>query len=945
MKRIASILKVVFMLFVLVTLLTACIVVVPSDSTNPGVPSDGNPDTTTTVKYSVKYQFEGTTLLTQTVTNGIFTQEQIAEKNALLAKGKVVTGFFQDSAKTIPFDFTKKITANTTVYCQVLYKVTYYYGKDVILEQYVDSAAKYLTQNQYDAASRLSQGATKYSGFYRDAEKTQVFNLDSMITNDVNVYCQLLFNVRYEHKGLFVMDQQVDAVDGFTEEQIEAAKNYYYNGFRFSVFYTDENLTNEFTFNRAPTKNNFTIYCDRDYTKAGDNVTWSISDDGTHLSFTGEGPMYEFRYHDTDVPWNKYKNTVTDISIETGITTIANHAFYEFSKIDIVDIPETITFIGNNAFHKSTVRDLNFPDSLKRIGEHAFTECFNLVNLDFNHGLESIGIGAFNGCTSVVTVVLTNTIILLGNSAFLNCNNISAAYYVGNQEQYDAIVIDIDNFWLRDLAHTYYISQEKPTEPGPYWYYDEEGEIKQWYNTIWYRANPAVFTPTFVDYIDVDTGVTQANIDFMANIVYEGYKFAYWTIVGEKEEYVLTLGQRFDSDIKLLGERGNLCGDNLKWTLSAGKLTISKIDQTIDDAVMWDFEYAKSAPWRGKTINSIELKDVTYIGQNAFYMIYNQQSPYKSLTYIDIPVCVTAVHPSAFISCNDLLYVYYAGTPEQLALVEGISSLTNGEHTKVYARIEAADYSKYTEGAYWTIIKENRLNRRVAWAFEDGVLTVGGGDNSYHTVLGYSSVENTPWYSYASEITKVVICSNITTIGSHCFENIESITDIVIPTRLLSVAANTFDGTGYYNNLYNNDGVVYIYANTAAGSGIKYGILIAVNPEMAGELFCIQSYTIAIAENAFEGCSNIKSLIFPKDIVSSAVYSGALNGLTSLEGIYYDGRVETWQTTFTEILPEEINPTIYYYSSLKPSDTTNQYWRWNETKDEPVLWVISENEA
>ena len=62
------------------------------------------------------------------------------------------------------------------------------------------------------------------------------------------------------------------------------------------------------------------ILCGRDSTKAVENVRWNI--EGTTLSFTGSGDMYEYYQYDVDVPWINYYTTITDVIIEEGITDL-----------------------------------------------------------------------------------------------------------------------------------------------------------------------------------------------------------------------------------------------------------------------------------------------------------------------------------------------------------------------------------------------------------------------------------------------------------------------------------------------------------------------------------------------------------------------------------------------------------------------------------------------
>lgn len=55
----------------------------------------------------------------------------------------------------------------------------------------------------------------------------------------------------------------------------------------------------------------------------GDNVTWTLDDEGT-LTISGEGDMMD--YYSYGVPWYNSHSNITKIVIEQGITSIGDYA-------------------------------------------------------------------------------------------------------------------------------------------------------------------------------------------------------------------------------------------------------------------------------------------------------------------------------------------------------------------------------------------------------------------------------------------------------------------------------------------------------------------------------------------------------------------------------------------------------------------------------------------
>ena len=858
-----------------------------------------------------------------------------------------------------------EITSDINVYCRQAYIINYYYGDAVLLTQKIDSRVGFFSQEQLDEKDALVySNGSPYQGMYLTddidldsvdstaAAEAQLVDFRADVTSSFNVYCKYFHTVSYYYSGDYVFRQKVDAYRGFTEKQITTKNEYLHHGFHFSDFYADETLSQPMDYTQIPI-GSVSVYCDRDNTKAGRDVSWHI--EGTKLIFEGTGPMYEFLQYDTDVPWRSHYMQITEIEIAEGITTIANCAFYGFTSITDIVFPETVVHIGERAFYNSSIANIVFPSSLRTIGEHAFHGCNEIVHLNFNPGLEVIQPGAFYQCYKLSTVVLTDTIMKFGSSAFKDCVNISSAYYIGTEEQYDRIQIYIDNFWINELAHTYFISDEEPAEPGPYWYYDENGNIKQWYYTIWYLSGTGLKVPFKVDYVDVETGIEEHHVATKDALKFEGYGYAGWKEAVSGKYYDMVAGTVLTEDLKLIGDRGDLCGENLKWAIKRGVLTISKIDPNNPDGALWDFERVTSAPWHNRATNIVDViisDGVTYIGDYAFTDIVNKNDPYSNFTYIDIPKSVTEISADAFSGCLHLLYIFYEGTPEELwgdeslgkePLIKGMDSLRSLENARVYANLSGLDYSKYVDGAYWSNIKGGGTTRRVAWVFdeESGLLLVGGGDHS-NIMLNYDKHADTPWYSYRNSVKSISINENITTIGHHSFEGMSTVENILVTRRIAKTSATAFVGTGYYTRMYNDLGVVYIYTGDPEDTDdIVYSHLLKVDPLKVGKVFVIQERTLSIAEQAFEGCSGIRKLVMTKDIRTNAIYSTAFSGLTGLSGLYYEGLEETWssyENTLTgkgEIL--EFTE-IYFYSSKEVLNSDKEYWHWNDDKTEPVEW-------
>ena len=95
-------------------------------------------------------------------------------------------------------------------------------------------------------------------------------------------------------------------------------------------------------------------------------------------------------------------------------------------------IPSSVKIIENNAFYKcSKLTTINFEhgSNLVKIGDNAFNKCSNLSEFIIPNTVQTIGKGAFNGCTKFTTITIPQNIINLGDMAFGNCNNLKEINY------------------------------------------------------------------------------------------------------------------------------------------------------------------------------------------------------------------------------------------------------------------------------------------------------------------------------------------------------------------------------------------------------------------------------------------------------------------------------------------------------------------------------------
>lgn len=123
--------------------------------------------------------------------------------------------------------------------------------------------------------------------------------------------------------------------------------------------------------------------------------------------------------------------TVTYGDVTYNVTSVREYAFavknnYN-AKLTSVQLPESITTLGNNAFHNCTkLKSVNIPKAVTALPNMLFNSCRSLTDVELPSGLKSIGMSAFSGCTTLTALHIPEGVTEIGTSAFYSCSKLSS---------------------------------------------------------------------------------------------------------------------------------------------------------------------------------------------------------------------------------------------------------------------------------------------------------------------------------------------------------------------------------------------------------------------------------------------------------------------------------------------------------------------------------------
>lgn len=161
-------------------------------------------------------------------------------------------------------------------------------------------------------------------------------------------------------------------------------------------------------------------------------LSWSLSRSGA-LTISGSGKMPDFSSVANAAPWDKQKDKIQSVVIESGVQSISGGAFSGCTALEKVSISETVTQIDLNAFDGCTaLAEFEVAADNKAfssVGGVLFSADKELLRCPVGKsadyavpsGTVAIAGGAFKDCAKLESLVIPDSVTAIGKSAFENC--------------------------------------------------------------------------------------------------------------------------------------------------------------------------------------------------------------------------------------------------------------------------------------------------------------------------------------------------------------------------------------------------------------------------------------------------------------------------------------------------------------------------------------------
>ncbi|HTB85851.1 MAG TPA: leucine-rich repeat protein [Candidatus Sulfotelmatobacter sp.] len=245
------------------------------------------------------------------------------------------------------------------------------------------------------------------------------------------------------------------------------------------------------------------------------------------------------------------------------------------------------------------------------------------------------------------------------------------------------------------------------------------------------------------------------------------------------------------------------------------------------------------------TINGLPVGS---LGSLAFYRCTN-------LTSVTIPASITNFAWPSFISCTNLLAVYFQGDVPADAYPAAGPIFDNDPNATFYYMQGIISRKASLDGL--PVVQWNpQVLYQLIYTNNNGAITVTGYLGAGGAVVLPATINGLP----------------VTSIGSNAFLNCNGLTGIKLPNLVTNLGNEAFAGCTSLTNI--------TIPNSTAGSGSFSNCVALTTVTLSGNI-------TAISSSEFSGCTALANLQIPAGITNLG--DDAFQGCTSLSGVYYQG--------------------------------------------------------
>lgn len=494
-------------------------------------------------------------------------------------------------------------------------------------------------------------------------------------------------------------------------------------------------------------------------------------DGGNQRFFTDSNILYEKEPGGSPKRAIAYagNSTADTVKILEGTERIDDYAFYGARNLTSVTLPSSLATIGETAFSRSALRELDLPDSLATIGAYAFSNCNSLTEAAIPDNVGTLGAGAFLSCASLAAVSIGKKVPVL-DAPFRGCMNI-ATVTVSPENPY---LESLENVvYSKDHTQLFYYASAKQGSS-----YHVLNQVKKVHTGAIESASTLekLYFPASLETIDsygIFSNQNLAAIYFAGNCpktdstgtcIYRNaaslilYKLASSTGWGASAFGSPTADW---NPADTTQNAGSLGGISWEYNGSEGRLTLTGSGQ------LPDFSEESPAPWNlyMGDIQSVKGDGITGIGNYGFCGA-------SRLIQVETNSGLEHAGDYAFAGCGNLKSI-------DIAAIRTIGAACFENNTSLPKNLTLEKVSSIGEGAF------------------------RGCTSLSSTTLGsYLADLEKEVFAGCTRLSSFLIPDSVSTIGEGAFRGCASLRSVNIPSDTYSIGAQAFSGNSSLEKVY-----------------------------------------------------------------------------------------------------------------------------------------------